>query len=119
MPDDGGVLENLPRSRPGKRSEKRAGDASRAAGRPADEAAKRPTEATAKAAERAERSDSAAAKPAPGARPRRRRPEPPPPSRSHTDPARDLIRGAAKIAATGARVAGAVAQAVLRRVPRP
>ena len=94
MTDDGGVLGNLPRSRPGKRSEKRAS----AGARPSGAATKRPSSQT-----------------------RRRLRDRPgtPPARRSNDPVGEVIRGAAKAAETGVRVAGAVAQEVLRRVPRP
>ena len=141
MTDDGGVLENLPRSRLGKRSEKRAapgpGKAPRRTAGPT-----RPAQAAAEAAEQAERGATAAAEPAPGAAkrapraaeaaptkprpapgagPRRgaRRPERPSAERSHPDPVGGLIRGAAKAAGAGVRVTGAVAHEVFRRLPRP
>ncbi len=109
MTDDGGVLGNLPRSRPGQRSEKRTG------------------RTAAKAAARTERSKSEGAAPAGTARPkgdaRQARPaseprEAPPASRSG-DPVGDVIRTVTGVAATGARVAGGVAREVLRRLPRP
>jgi hypothetical protein len=101
MTDDGGVLGNLPRSRPGTRSEKRASAGEAAAAKAPRTAPKRPGSA-------ARRQPSAA---------RRRRPKDEP-GREH-GPVGDVIRGAAKAAETGARVAGAVAHEVLRRVPRP
>jgi hypothetical protein len=165
MTDDNGVLGNLPRSRPGKRSEKR--DRS-AAAKPAAErgaATERPAKATERAAARAEQTDAAAAKPAPAARqPNRARPRPaaggkaggaraaagqkaagrkaagaraaagqkPAGARaaagqkaadarepSDGDPVGDAIRATARLAGTGARVAGSVAHGVLRRIPRP
>lgn len=88
MPDDGGVLGNLPNSRPGKRSAKRD-----SAGRPA----------------KAPRT----AKPPADARPS------PPPERTAADPVASVVRTAATVAATGVRVAGAVTQEILRRLPRP
>jgi hypothetical protein len=54
MADDGGVLENLPRSRPGKRSEKRATADAEPAGEAPEPATERPVAAAAEAAERAE-----------------------------------------------------------------
>jgi hypothetical protein len=98
MTDDRGVLGNLPRSRPGQRSAKRAGKA--------------PGEPSAKAAA-----------PAPGAKARRApRPKPAPSEQqappSGGDPIGSAIRGAAGLAATGARVANGVAREVLRRLPR-
>jgi hypothetical protein len=118
MTDDGGVLENLPHSRPGRRSEKR------------------PAKSSAKAADRAERTGSKAARPAAGAaRPGARRPRPAPGAvprgeapgttassgehSSSSDPVGDVIRTAAGVATLGARIANGVAREVLRRVPRP
>jgi hypothetical protein len=127
MTDDDGVLGNLPRSRPGQRSEKRA---SRAAG------GARTSKTTAAAASRAERSGAKAAAPAAGARPkstarpkpsaRARRtagraagePQVSPPA-AGADPVREAIRGVAGIAWTGAKVATGVTREVLRRLPRP
>jgi hypothetical protein len=122
MADDDGVLENLPKSRPGKRSAKRAG----AAGRPA--------KAAAKAAAKSEAAGKPAAKPARGARTTAakggsgdgvevRHAYPPKPQREPTQPPGDplsaVVRTAAGITMTGVRVAGAVAQELLRRLPRP
>jgi hypothetical protein len=131
MADDGTVLGNLPRSRPGRRSEKRA------------------TASAAKAAGRAEREDSPAAKPPPGAgdavapdadstkRARRVAPDAERPrgarrvapdaeqagdarrAEPESDPVGDVIRTAAKLAGTGVRVAGTVTQEIVRRIPRP
>jgi hypothetical protein len=105
MADDGGVLENLPRSRPGRRSEKRASADAGTAAKRSGAGAKR-SSSTSKGSAR---------------RPRRRAQTalPQPPARRSADPVGDVIRGAAKAAETGVRVAGAVAQEVLRRVPRP
>jgi hypothetical protein len=123
MADDGGVLGNLPRSRPGQRSEKR-------------------TEATAaRAASRAERSGSKAAAPgsqtggarpkAAGSKPRARKAassrrtagagptEEERPVSGGGDPVGDAVRTVTGVAATGARVATGVAREVLRRLPRP
>jgi hypothetical protein len=130
MADDGTVLGNLPRSRPGKRSEKRA------------------TASAAKAAGRAERADSPAAKPPPGAadtvapdaeateRARRAAADTETPrgarrvapgadqagdaarAEPESDPVGDVIRTAAKLAGTGVRVAGTVTREIVRRIPR-
>jgi hypothetical protein len=129
MPDDGGVLGNLPRSRPGQRSEKRA------RAKAADGAAGGTAKTTAKAATRAERSGSKAATPPREAtRPRSSaRPKAAAGARraagaaagedrtkpSSGDPLDGAIRGVVGIAATGARVASGVARELLRRVPRP
>jgi hypothetical protein len=140
MTDEGGVLGNLPNSRPGKRSAKRD----------------RPANAAEKAAVRAEASGTAAAKPArgtkakrTGAKPRRaaagaasprerttavkggdsgdgvgvvhdmdaqRRHDSPGTPR---DPLGAVVRGAAGLAVTGVKVGGAVTKELLRRLPRP
>jgi hypothetical protein len=91
MTDEGGVLGNLPNSRPGKRSAKRD----------------RPAKTAAKAA--------AAGKAGPKARP----PVDRAPQEPGDDPVGAVVRTAAGIAVTGARVAGAVTQELLRRLPRP
>jgi hypothetical protein len=91
MADDGGVLGNLPRSRPGQRSEKRTG---RSAAEPA-----RPKQA-------------AGTRASAGAPPNQ-------PASHASDSVGDAIRTVTGVAATGARVAGGVAREVLRRLPRP
>ena len=114
---DGGVLGNLPHSRPGRRSEKRG------AGRPAA--------AAGAAAEKAEAADSAAAKTPgrarrPAAQARGGAPEAnagaarrtPPEPRSR-GPVEDAVQLAGRIAGTGVRVAGGITKEVLRRLPRP
>jgi hypothetical protein len=100
--EDGGVLGNLPRTRPGRRSQKRA------------------TDTAARAATRAERSGSRAAKAPPTPKPRApHRPGPPPQSDAGGDPVSGAIRLVAGVAATGARLTQDVAREVLRRLPRP
>jgi hypothetical protein len=113
--DEGGVLGNLPRSRPGRRSEKRD--------------AGRPSEAAEAAARKAEATSSAAAE-SPRA-PRQRAAARPVPPKPEPDQGRGGAIGEAIHAATtvagaglrvtgaGARVAGALAHELLRRVPRP
>jgi hypothetical protein len=95
MTDDQGVLGNLPRSRPGNRSEKRGTRAKAAA----------PSGGTSPRS-------SARPKPAAGA------PQPTPDG-GGADPVRGAIRGVAGIALTGAKVATGVTREVLRRLPRP
>jgi hypothetical protein len=128
MADDEGVLGNLPKSRPGRRSAKR------------DTAAGRPSKAAAKAAAKAEAAGGPAAKPprtAKGPRAARTtaakggsgdrvevraayRPEVQPQSPEPSgDPLNAVVRTAASAAATGVRVAGALTQELLRRLPRP
>jgi hypothetical protein len=104
--EDAGVLGNLPRTRPGRRSEKRS------AGRPAA--------ATDAAARTAETGGAAAAR-SPRPKGRRRaaaRPEPPPEPRRR-GPIEDALHAAGSIAGTGTRIAGGLAREVLRRLPRP
>jgi hypothetical protein len=120
MTDEGGVLGNLPSSRPGRRSTKRD----------------RPAKTAAKAAVKAEASGKAAAKPARTSKAARTSPKPgraaagkaggeprPPvervPQQPGDDPVGAVVRTAAGLAVTGARVAGAVTQELLRRLPRP
>jgi len=98
MTDDGGVLENLPRSRPGRRSEKRASAGGGAA--------------TKRSRARPKGSSTRTERPA-----EHRQPQPA--ARRSADPVGDAIRVAAKAAETGVRVAGTVARELLRRVPRP
>jgi hypothetical protein len=144
MTDDGGVLGNLPNSRPGKRSEKREG----------------PAKSAARAAAKAEREDAPAAKPAsksrtsakpgrkaagaasPKAGAQRKRtaavkgpgpgdgvvdvhdigaevrhgPIPPSPA---DDPVGAVVRTAAGITVAGVKVAGAIGRELFKRLPRP
>jgi len=131
MADDEGVLGKLPNSRPGTRSEKRA-------------SADRPGKTASRAAAKAEAGGKPAAKAAPGSTPRsrakpaatakpgraaagagaragaeRRQPADPPRPQPSGDRVTSVVRGAATVAATGVRVAGAVTQEILRRLPRP
>jgi hypothetical protein len=128
MTDEGGVLGNLPNSRPGKRSAKRD----------------RPAKAAEKAAVKAEASGTAAAKPARGTKAKRGGP----PRRTTAvkgggsgdgvrvdrdmhgqrgqgssdtsgDPLSAAVRTAAGLAVTGVKVGGAVTKELLRRLPRP
>jgi hypothetical protein len=134
MADDGGVLGNLPRSRPGQRSEKRAertaaqaderekgAQAAARAGAPRKTAsapsktASAPSKTAGPSKKPAGARRSAAA--SPGQPGMDARPEQP---ASHAgDPVGDAIRTVTGVATTGARVAGGVAREVLRRLPRP
>jgi hypothetical protein len=117
---DGGVLGNLPRSRPGRRSTKRTSSSGS------------PAKAAGAAARKAEAKDSAAARPAPSTGPKSRaRPKSAAgPRRAEgaaagegaaqprrSDPVGDAVRAAAKLAGTGVNAAGGVAREVLRRLP--
>jgi hypothetical protein len=101
MTDDGGVLGNLPRSRPGQRSDKRA------------------TSTPGEAARRAERSGAPAAQPAASSVRPPKPPKPPPEPPRGRDPVGGVLRAGAKVAGIGVRVAAGVAGHVLRRIPRP
>jgi hypothetical protein len=138
MQDDGGdVLGNLPRSRPGRRSEKRTGGtakrstaakgsgaAKRSTGTKRSTAAKKPAraKASAKAAATAGKS-SAAKKPAAKRQAAGAKSAPPqqaaPRSAQGGNPVEDAVRAATKVAETGLRVASGVTREVLRRLPRP
>ena len=103
--EDAGVLGNLPRTRPGRRSDKRS------AGRPA--------EAAGAAARKSETGGGAAAR---TPRPKRPRPAAPAPEqapeRRRRGPIDDAVHTAGSIVGTGARIAEGVAREVLRRLPR-
>src|SRR4051812_5605770 len=111
MEDEGGVLGNLPRSRPGRRSQKRASDKTglRAAG-------KRPADAAKQAAAGAERRGARAARSA-----SQERPAPAPAAKDTTrdDPMGDAMRLATQVPLVGVRVAAGVTRELLRRLPRP
>jgi hypothetical protein len=109
--ENDGILGNLPRSRPGVRSEKRA---SGTAGSPPAPKAKPATKPKVKAA--------AKAKPKPG-RPAAAPPPPPPPPpptpEQPADPIGIALKAGETVARTGIKVAGRVAGEVMRRLPRP
>jgi hypothetical protein len=113
MTDDRGVLGNLPRSRPGQRSEKRAGKTTRAQGTPATAGAGKPA---AKASSRSTTrpKPAAAARRVAGSAAGEEQPVP-----RGGDPLGQAIRGVAGVAATGARIADGIARELLRRLPRP
>ena len=115
MTDDEGVLGNLPRSRPGKRSEKR--DPGKAAAK-APRASKKAAGAKATAKPRRAATPKPRAKAAAKPDPVRRQPADPAPETSG-DAVASVVRTAATVAATGVRVAGALTQEILRRLPRP
>jgi hypothetical protein len=148
MTDDGGVLGNLPNSRPGRRSQKRGG----AAGRPANAAARAAAKAekenspAARAASKSRKSAKPGAQAAgkaspPKAAQRKRttavkgpgsgdrvvvepvmraevRHDPVPPPPTE-DPVGAVVRTGLGIAGTGVRVAGAVTRELFKRLPRP
>jgi hypothetical protein len=116
--DQPGVLGNLPRSRPGQRSEKRGG------ARPAATAAaakRKPASASKRTATRKPASSArkpAARKPPAAAQPRERAAQPrersaPQPAASSPDPLTFALRTAGKVAEVGLKTAGGI----LRRIP--
>jgi hypothetical protein len=113
MTDEGGVLGNLPNSRPGKRSAKRERPAKAARTSTAKRASAKPGAAAAGAA-RPRRRTTAVKRggTADGVDPVRE-PEP------SGDAVSAVVRTAAGLAATGVKVAGAITQELLRRLPRP
>jgi hypothetical protein len=97
MDDESGVLGNLPRKRPGTRSQKR--------------------DAPARAARTAEQRGAKAARPSAQAK---ARPEPPPqPAPRAADPVGGAMRTAAKVAGSGLKLADGLTREVLRRLPKP
>jgi hypothetical protein len=113
MTDEGGVLGNLPNSRPGKRSAKRDRPA-KTAGKPARTTRPmRPRTTAVKGAgvDYGLRTDPVM-RGKHGHDPARK-PE------TAGDPVGAAVRTAAGLAVTGVKVAGAVTQGLLRRLPRP
>jgi len=102
--ENDGVLGNLPRSRPGVRSEKRASGGKAAKPRPKPKAAAKP-KTTPKAAPKT-------APPPP-------RTAPPPQPGQPADPIGIALKAGETVARTGFKVAGRVAGEVMRRLPRP
>jgi hypothetical protein len=114
--DEPGVLSNLPRSRPGHRSDKRRGPARAAASATATSSAKASPPARAKAARA--KPTTKATRPKPAARPTPRPQREAPPrveAESHgpTDPLTGAVRLAGKVAEAGLRTAGGL----LKRLP--
>jgi hypothetical protein len=106
--ENDGILGNLPRSRPGVRSEKRAGGKRTAAAGGAPGATPR---AKPKAKSTTPKPRAGTAKPPP--------PPPPPPAPKSDDPITLAVRTAGQVAETGFKVASRMAGEVLRRLPRP
>ena len=102
MTDDGGVLGNLPNSRPGKRSEKRT--SAKPAQRRRTAAVKKPGSGDGVVVEPVMRAEV--------------RHDPVPPS-PREDPVGAVVRTGLGIAETGVRVAGAVSRELFKRLPRP
>ena len=124
--ENDGILGNLPRSRPGVRSDKRAGakragGAGGTAGSPPVPKTTPATKARVKSAASAPRSakPGSAAKPKPRAAAEPPPPPPPPPVRKSDDPIGLAVKSAGQVAETGFKVASRIAGEVLRRLPRP
>ena len=102
MSDDPGLLGNLPRSRPGTRSDKRA----------------RAPPPTGCRGRRSQARARAKAKPRPTPKVSNPKPRPAPESQPG-DPMSEALKAAARIAGAGARTANDVTREILRRLPRP
>jgi len=115
MSDDPGLLGNLPRSRPGTRSDKRA---SGVAAKPGSAKAK-PSAAKAKPRPKAKARPAAKPRPQAKARPKVANPKPrPAPERQAGDPVSEALKAAGRLAGAGARTANGVTREILRRLPR-
>jgi hypothetical protein len=115
MTEDPGVLGNLPRSRPGRRSDKRGGAWSEAAGSgaAAGGASEAPrTQARARKTTSAAKPRAAAAK----TRPERSRPAP---QQTGGDPLSGAVRLAGGLAEAYVKTTAKIAGGVLKRLPRP
>jgi hypothetical protein len=106
-----GILGNLPRSRPGVRSEKRAGGASPQKRTPAKA---KPAAAKPRAVKA-----SKAAPPPPRAGPPPPKPAPPKPAATGGDSIERAVHLVGDVAETSIKVVAKVAGGVLRRLPRP
>lgn len=125
--EEPGLLGNLPRSRPGTRSDKRASSAAD------EELVKEPKRRAKPGATRKPKATAAKAKPAARgkATPKPKSPPAPPPAppqpaerprepvASEAQSSGGPLRSVAKVAGTGLRVAEGVTREVLRRLPRP
>jgi hypothetical protein len=107
--ENDGILGNLPRSRPGVRSEKRASAAKA-----------KPKAAKPKAAAKPRATAKPKPKPAAAPKPKVAPPPPPPPAPERpSDPVGIALKAGETVALTGLKVAGRVAGEVMRRLPRP
>lgn len=106
--ENDGILGNLPRSRPGVRSDKRA--SASGSGSPPAPKPKRPAGPKAKPAAAKPKAEPKAAPPPP---------TPPPPPPQPSDPIGIALKAGETVALTGLKVAGRVAGEVMRRLPRP
>lgn len=127
MTDDDTILGNLPRSRPGTRSDKRSDSPGQGAEKPARPAstsrnprsAAKSRSARAGGARPSARSAAAGARRAAAAEAKRTAPEPPPSPQSRSpDPVGDVVRAAETATRAGFRVASALANEAVRRLRR-
>jgi len=114
MSDDPGLLGNLPRSRPGTRSDKRASGVAAEPG-----SAKPKPRPKAKAGPATKAGPAAKARPKAKPRPKVANPKPrPTPERHMGDPVSEALKAAGRLAGAGARTANGVTREILRRLPR-
>ena len=117
-PEEPGLLGNLPRSRPGTRSDKR-GDATGSKPAPKRSQAAKPGSAAAKKKPAAAKKKPAPKKPpAPKSQPAPK-PRPEPVASKSVPPSPSPLESAVKVAGAGLKVAEGVTREVLRRLPRP
>ena len=121
-PEEPGLLGNLPRSRPGTRSDKR-GDAagSKAApkrSKPAKPGVKNSAAAKKKPAAAGAKKAAPKKPPAPKSQPAPK-PRPEPVASKSVPPSPSPLESAVKVAGAGLKVAEGVTREVLRRLPRP
>jgi hypothetical protein len=120
-PEEPGLLGNLPRSRPGTRSDKR-GDASGSKPAPKRSQAAKPGVKNTAAAKK--KAPAAKKKPAPKKAPEVKsqpapKPRPEPVASKSVPPSPSPLESAVKVAGAGLKVAEGVTREVLRRLPRP
>ena len=112
MADENGLLGNLPRSRPGTRSQKREA-------KPAPQAAREPASRTSRPAPKDAKAAAAATRSGTKSRPRPTQQPPTDGPASPSDPVGEAVRTAAKVAGAGLKLADGMTRELLRRLPRP
>ncbi|HEX5909005.1 MAG TPA: hypothetical protein VFY44_00845 [Thermoleophilaceae bacterium] len=119
-PEEPGLLGNLPRSRPGTRSDKR-GDGTGSKPAPKRSQAAKPGVKNAAAAKKkapAAKKNAPKKPPAPKSQPAPE-PRPEPVASKSVPPSPSPLESAVKVAGAGLKVAEGVTREVLRRLPRP